>query len=173
MKPLTLKTVLFVLLSAVLFSCAKEDDGVYFSDTNQLLKNEVLNADAVTYTAFETEILDLVNNHRKNLGLNALGKLNMVSSVSKGHTDYMVETGDVSHYNFNVRAQALIDNAGAKSVGETVAYGFSSAQGVVNGWINSDQHRAILEKPDYTHFGISVKANIEGRNYFTQMFIKK
>ncbi|KKL61082.1 hypothetical protein LCGC14_2198850, partial [marine sediment metagenome] len=34
-------------------------------------------------------------------------------------------------------------------------------------------HTVLMKEPDYTHFGISVEKNSEGRNYFTLIFIKK
>ena len=68
---------------------------------------------------------------------------------------------------------ATISQKSAKSVGENVAYGFSSATSVVTAWIKSDEHRAIIEKESYTHFGISTEQNIEGRYFFTQIFIKQ
>jgi len=167
MKSLALKLVSLILFTSVLFSCAKEDDGIYFNESTETINTNV------TYTSIETEILDLVNNYRQSIGLTNLTPLNIISGVADGHTDYMVKTGMVSHDNFNVRSQTLIDNAGAKSVGENVAYGFNSAQGVVNGWLNSEEHKKIIENSSYTHFGISTESNSEGRNYFTQIFIKK
>lgn len=168
MKPLTLKLLSVVLLSSVLFSCAKEDDGIYFNDTA-----EVINTENVSYSVIENEILTLINSYRQDKGLSTLVTLNVVSSVADGHTNYMIETGEVSHANFSERAQILMNNAAAKSVGENVAYGFNSAEGAVNGWLNSEEHRKIIESPDYTHFGISTDSDSEGRNYFTHIYIKK
>jgi uncharacterized protein YkwD len=85
----------------------------------------------------------------------------------------MIEVGQISHDNFAERAQTLMTEAGAKTVGENVAYGFSTAEGVVKGWLNSDGHRKIIENPDYTHFGISMETSSDSRNYFTNIFIKK
>ena len=99
--------------------------------------------------------------------------LNIVSVVADNHTNYMVETGKISHDNFDNRSQYLINNANAKSVGENVAFGYSSAEGVFSGWLKSESHKRVIENPYYTHFGISVELNAEGRNYFTQIFIKK
>jgi len=167
MKLLAIKIFSIFLLSAVLFSCSKEDDGIYFNETN-----EVINID-VSYSAIETEILDLVNEYRQSIGMNSLTILNIISGVAEGHTDYMVKNGIVSHDNFSQRAETLTKQADAKSVGENVAYGFGSAQGVVNGWLNSEEHKKIIENESYTHFGISTESNNEGKNYFTQIFIKK
>ncbi|MCF6181381.1 CAP domain-containing protein [Lutibacter sp.] len=167
MKPLTLKLSLLFFLSFVLFSCSKEDDGIYLNQTVEVINKNV------TYSKIESNILDLVNAHRTSIGLSTLTKMNLVSGVADGHTEYMIETGQISHDNFDERAQELMDKAGAKSVGENVAYGYTTAESVVNGWLNSPEHKAIIENPNFTHFGISTEANSDGRNFFTQMFIKK
>lgn len=168
MKTLLLTLVSLILLSSVLFSCSKEDDGIYFNENT-----EVINTTNVTYSAIETEILNLVNEHRTNMGLTSLISLNIISGVADGHTSYMIEVNQVNHDNFAQRSQTLINEANAKSIGENVAYGFTTAQGVLNGWLNSEEHRKIIENPDYTHFGISTDSNNENKNYFTQIFIKK
>lgn len=168
MKSTPPNLVILVLLCAFLFSCSEEENGIYFNEIN-----EHVNLENVTYTDIESEILSLVNQHRKNLGLSILQKLNIISGVADSHTNYMIEIGQLSHDNFAMRSQYLMNNANAKSVGENVAYGYNSAQGVFNGWLNSDVHRKVIENPNYTHFGISTELNSVGRNYFTQIYIKK
>ena len=167
MKTLAPLAIIF-LLTSTLFSCSPEDDGIFFNETS-----EVINEAKVSYSEIETEILNLVNDHRNSIGLSNLTTLTLISGVADGHTEYMIEAGAVSHDNFSKRAQALMDQADAITVGENVAYGYSSAQGVVNGWLNSSSHRKIIENPNYTHFGISTQVNNENRNYFTHIFIKK
>lgn len=167
MKTYAPKLFALLFLASVLFSCSKEEDGVFFNENS-----EVLNA-KVTYSPIESEIISLINAHRTNLGLNTLNTLNIVSSVADGHTAYMIEVGQINHDNFAQRSQTLMSEAGAKSVGENVAYGYNTAEGVVKGWLNSDGHRKIIENPDYTHFGISTETNNANRNYFTNIFIKK
>jgi len=164
MKSFQFKIVTFFLLSILITSCAKEEDGVYFNELNET---------KVTYTSIELEILNLVNDHRISIGLNSLEKLDIISSVALTHTTYMVSTGSVDHYNFPQRQENLAINANAKSVGENVAYGYNSAKGVVDAWLKSDGHRALIENENYTHFGISTEKNSEDRNYFTQIFIKQ
>ena len=164
MKTIYFKLALIIIISSTVFnSCAKEDDGIYFNEVNEI---------KVSYSKIEFEILDLVNKHRNSIGLQSLNKLDVISSVAQSHTSYMVETGNVNHYNFSKRQENLVVNANAKTVGENVAYGFNSAEGVVEAWLKSESHRALIENNNYTHFGISTKKNIDGRNYFTQMFIK-
>lgn len=167
MKTLSLKLSLVVLFSFVIFSCSN-DDGIYFDESSEVLASDL------TYSPIESEILDLINEHRSQLGLTILKPLNIVSNTADSHTEYMIEAGKISHDNFSERSQNLMNKANAKLVGENVAYGFNSAQGVVKGWLNSEAHKAIIENPKYTHFGISTEAcAITGRNYFTQIFINK
>lgn len=167
MKTLAPKFFVLFLSVSILISCAKEDDGVYFNENS-----EVTNA-KVSYTTIESEIITLVNAHRASLGLSTLSTLNLISGVADGHTEYMIDAGVISHDNFPQRAQTLMTEAGAKTVGENVAFGFNTAEGVVKGWLNSESHRAIIEKPEYTHFGISMETNTDNRNYFTNIFIQK
>ncbi|MEC3908674.1 CAP domain-containing protein [Tamlana sp. 2201CG12-4] len=122
--------------------------------------------------AIEIEILDLINDHRLSNGLNALKGMNIVKSVAFSHTDYMVDNDQISHDNFYTRSNYLKTNAGAKKVSENVAYGYSTAQGVVKAWIKSESHKANLEG-DFTNFDISAEKNEDGRWYFTNIFIKK
>lgn len=166
MKTTILKTLSLVLFCSILFSCSKEDDGIYFDETSEVINAKVSNSE------IETEILNLVNEHRKGLGLSTLSPLSTIKNVASGHTDYMIEKGQLSHENFDQRAQTLMNNTNAKSVGENVAYGFNTAEGAVTGWLNSEGHRKIIEGPDYTHFGISADSNNDDRNYFTHIFIK-
>jgi len=114
MKIQTLKLVSLFLITTFLFSCAEEDNGIYLNGSS-----EVVNLlEISSYSTIETEILKLVNEHRKNLDLNELVCLDIVSNVSKGHTDYMIEAKKMSHDNFNQRSKTLMDKANAKSVGE-------------------------------------------------------
>ncbi|WP_298368525.1 CAP domain-containing protein [uncultured Lutibacter sp.] len=166
MKPLFLSAV---LCCSLLFSCstADEDVNLYSSAETETI------SDVVSYSKIETDILNLVNDYRLKNNLATLQTLNIISTVADEHTSYMIETGDISHAHFADRASKLMKNAGAKEVSENVAYGFSTAESALKGWLNSDEHRKIIENPNFTHFGISSESNDEGRNYFTQIFIKK
>ena len=166
MKSFLIPLVLFVSL---LFSCSPSDEDANLFESSKIEEVSI----NVVYSDIETEILNLVNKYRETNSLSTLKVLNIISKEADTHTNYMITNGEVSHANFNIRAQNLIKNAGAKFVSENVAYGYSSAQTVVNGWINSSEHRKNIENPDSTHFGISTESDDNGRNYFTHIFIKK
>jgi len=163
MKNFYLKTLLILAIS--LTSCSTDEDEVYLE-----AKAEDIN---VVYNSLELEVLNLVNSYRTSNNLPELQRMNVISVVAESHSDYMVETGLVNHDNFPLRNKELVKRANATSVGENVAFGFNSAEGVVNAWLKSDGHRSIIEREDFTHFGVSVETNKEGKNYFTHIFIKQ
>ncbi|NLP57425.1 CAP domain-containing protein [Lutibacter sp. B1] len=170
LKSIIVQISTLFLISLILFSCTKEEE-VFKTSSDKI--GVLIDTTSVTCTSIETEILDLVNEHRKSLGMQTLKPLTIISAVAESHTKYMIETGEVNHDDFYLREQALVSEAGAKSVAENVAYGYVSASNAVNAWLQSESHRNIIENPNFTHFGISIDTNTEGRNYFTQMFIKK
>lgn len=167
MKTITLKLLFVLTISVLLFSCSSDDDGIY-SDNEISFQDISLN-----YSTMEFEILSLVNKHRDSIGLKTLKTLNLVSKEAIGHTTYMISKGEASHDNFSTRHQKLVSSVSAQKVGENVAYGYRTAEAVVNAWIKSDGHRRNIENIDFTDFGISTKQDDEGRNYFTQMFVKR
>lgn len=123
------------------------------------------------YSELELEILELINNYRIGVGLNKLTPVNYISYKSEEHTNYMISNNVVNHNNFVSRSENLISVLTAKRVGENVAYNYSKAQSVLNGWLNSPAHKENIEG-DYTHFGISIRKNTDGKNYFTNIFVK-
>lgn len=153
-----------VVLCLLLTSCSSEDDGIYFDNAA---------AENVEYSEIELDILELVNEYRISKGLNSLEQLTVISEVAESHTNYMAEVGKVSHDNFQLRHQQLVKVAKAKLVGENVGFGYSTANAVFKAWLDSESHRSVIEKSNYTHFGISTEQNLEGRNFFTQIFIER
>jgi len=156
---------MMALLAILSFSCSTEEFPEETIDQTAL-------SNAPAPKVIEIEILERINNHRINLGLNPLNNLNIIKSVAYTHTDYMVSVDEVNHDNFFQRKNSLEQNASAIRVSENVAYAYSSAEAVVNAWINSDGHRANIEG-DFTDFEISAEQNEEGKWYYTNIFIKR
>jgi len=164
MKIIQIRMILLVFASIILTSCSKEEEGLYFNE---------ITATKVEYSLLELEILDLVNNYRVSKKLPKLQKMDIVSSVALSHSKYMAEMNQINHNNFNERQEQLSSLANAKIVGENVAYGYSTAKGVLTSWLNSGSHKALIENASFTHFGISTAKDASGKNYFTQIFIKR
>ena len=156
---------LLVLIAMLSFSCSSEE---FPSET---IDSMALPATPTAKT-IEIEILELINAHRITEGLTPLNNHGTIKSVAYTHTDYMVEVDNVSHDNFFQRKNSLIDNTNATKVSENVAYAYSSAESVVNAWLNSEGHKHVIEG-DYTNFDISAEMDEDGKWYYTNIFIKK
>jgi uncharacterized protein YkwD len=157
---------LFALLLPILVltSCS--------SDAESVESTAVETAKSYSHTTAELELLDLVNAYRVENGLNALQIIQHISYKSEEHNDYMIATNTVSHDNFSSRKANLEQVVGAVRVGENVAYGFSTPQATLNAWIASEGHRVNL-LGNYTHYGLSIRENADGRKYYTNIFVKK
>ena len=153
------------LIALLSFSCST--DSIEEDKIDALTSNYAPEAKTI-----EIEILELINNHRISKGLTALDNMTPIKAQAYNHTDYMIDKDEMSHDNFYLRSSTLKNNEGAITVGENVAYAYSSAESVVNAWINSDSHRANIEG-EFTNFDISAEKNSEGKWYFTNIFIKK
>ncbi len=147
-----------------------------FSCSTDSIEEETIEAIAASYVpdtkVIEIEIMELINDHRISVGLSPLNFMEQIKAEAFSHTDYMIDKSEVSHDNFYVRRANLMNSADAVSVGENVAYGFSYAPSLVNAWLNSEGHRAVIEG-DYTNFDLSAEQDTEGRWYYTNIFIKK
>jgi len=159
------KLPLVAMLALLSFSCTTDS----LDDKADAIELKLVTPDT---KPIEVQILELINNHRLSIGLNPLADMTIVKSVAFSHTDYMVDNNEVSHANFYKRSDYLKANAGAIKVTENVAYGYSSAQSVVNAWLKSEGHRANIEG-DFTNFDVAAEENAEGKWYYTNIFIKK
>ncbi|TDN82406.1 hypothetical protein DET49_12459 [Salegentibacter sp. 24] len=168
MRKSTLRFIMLVLLTVTTVSCAKESIEEEVNSYNHIAE-EKINFD---YSEIESSILDLVNEHRESLGLSSLKPIAEISVEAESHNYYMLEIGKVSHDNFGIRYENLVKTVGAKAVSENVGYGYRTAEAVVNAWLNSDGHRKNIEG-NHSHFGVSVVDDEEGRNYFTNIFIRR
>ncbi|MFD2890441.1 CAP domain-containing protein [Flavobacterium chuncheonense] len=124
------------------------------------------------HTAMELELLDLINSYRVEHGLNTLSIIEHISYKANEHNNFMIETNTVNHVGFEERRHNLEQVLGAVRVGENIAFGYSSPEAALTAWTESEGHKANLDG-DYTHFGVSIKKDLEGRKYYTNMFIRK
>jgi uncharacterized protein YkwD len=167
MKTVTLfKSILVLFFSITLVSCSSEDS----TETQSTQPTIILKS--YTHTSFEVKLLDLVNEDRVSKGLNALTIISEVSYVASTHDDYMILNGVASHDNFEQRSASLKSAINAISVSENVAVGYSTPESTLAAWNASPSHKANLEG-SHTHYGLAVKADANGKKYYTLLFIRK
>ena len=157
----------FIALILVLFSLSCEHiefirDYSEYESTLVLLETKPI----------EVETLEIINEYRSSLGLRELEYMPLIKSVALSHNLNMIEVHQISHNGFGLRSGYLKSKTGALTVSEIVAYGYSSAQSMVNAWLNSPTHKEAIEG-NSTHFDISIDSGDLGGNYATSIFIKK
>lgn len=125
-------------------------------------------------SSIEKEILRYTNEFRRSKGKSILIMENTINVQAENHSRNMAKgKTPFGHRGFKDRVSAIKSETGfISAAAENVAYGNMSAKEVVQGWINSPTHRKNL-LGNYTHIGIGVAGNKNGRLYFTQLFIKK
>jgi len=161
MKTYNFKSLFILLCFSILasiISCSKDDT------SENIEKLEAL--------SIEEEILQLVNAHRAGIDKDVLVTNTLATTLAEEHNLFMIGKGEISHDNFDARADRLFDEASAKSVGENVASKQKSAKEVIDAWLKSKGHRENIEG-NFTHIGVSAIKNDGGQYYYTQLFLKK
>lgn len=122
-------------------------------------------------TAYEQEVIRLVNEIRAENGLKALTYDWELSRVARFKSQDMKDNNYFAHNSpvYGTPFQ-MIRNFGIsyRTAGENIAKGYKTPQAVVNGWMNSPGHRANILSSSYTKIGVGY---VPSGNYWTQMFI--
>ncbi|TWT09179.1 hypothetical protein FQV28_05970 [Planomicrobium sp. CPCC 101079] len=129
-------------------------------------------AAAYALSAYEKEIVTLVNKERTKAGLKALAVDTNLSKVSRLKSDDMKKRKQMSHTGTYGSPFDMMKKFGIKyrSAGENIARGYKTPKEVMKGWMNSQGHRANILNKKYTHIGVGYTAS---GNYWTQQFIQK
>lgn len=143
------------------------------SNPNLIYPGQVLSipqTDA-SVTQYEAEVIQLVNNIRKQNGLSPLTANWELSRVARYKSQDMADRNYFSHTSPTYGTPFQMIKAfglSYRTAGENIAYGYASPQKVVDGWMNSSGHRANILNASYTQIGVGYVAK---GNYWTQMFI--
>jgi uncharacterized protein YkwD len=119
----------------------------------------------------DEQLLSLVNAARRQNGLRALSINAQLNAAALAHSQDQARTQRMSHIGSDGSTfDQRITRAGYswRSAAENVAEGYTSAQSVFDGWMNSPGHRANILS-DQVHMGVGA-ATGNGRMYWTQVF---
>ncbi|GGB44986.1 hypothetical protein F3157_06795 [Virgibacillus dakarensis] len=122
-------------------------------------------------SGMEQQIFDITNVMRNQFDKKSVKWNETVSKVAFLHSEDMAENNYFSHYSKN--GNGLKERLAAKEVyylsaGENIAAQYPDAPAAMEGWLNSEGHRAALLNNDYTHLGVGVY-----HFYYTQNFVEK
>lgn len=124
-----------------------------------------------TVSAYEAEVIRLVNNIRQQNGLKPLSANWELSRIARYKSQDMLDKGYFSHTSPTYGSPFQMITAfglSYRTAGENIAKGYASPQAVVNSWMNSSGHRANILNASYQQIGVGYVAQ---GNYWTQMFI--
>lgn len=119
--------------------------------------------------SYISEVVRLVNVERAKYGLSQLTMKTDLNEYAQLRSTEIVN-------NFNhVRPDGanplnyVLGLSGTHFAGENIAYGYSTPEAVMNGWMNSEGHRKNILKAEFTSIGVGCY-EYGGRLYWTQIF---
>ena len=127
--------------------------------------------DSAGLSAYELEVVRLINDIRAQYGLSALKANAELSRVARIKSQDMHDRGYFSHSSPTYGSPFdMMKSFGIRyrTAGENIAMGYRTPQSVVDGWMNSEGHRANILNSSFTEIGVGYVAS---GNYWTQMFI--
>lgn len=158
-----MKKVFSFILLAVLISCNGKDSS----------SGESAQMNAETQTLI-SKFMELVNNHRKSLGLKALIHADNMALIALGHSEDMAsQKVAFGHTGFSGRCDDAREAMnGGNLCSENVASGQKTAEAVFDSWMNSSSHRANIENARVTHCGVAMAKSPGGTPYWTHLFLE-
>lgn len=131
---------------------------------------------SVELTAIEAAAFDAVNAERTSRGLGALTVRDDLVEVARAHSEDMIARGYFAHVNpdgedpFDRMHDAGITY---NIAGENLAWNnyANPVEVAVDGWMESAGHRDNILRASFTHAGMGVAVDQDGRHFFTQVFI--
>ncbi len=123
--------------------------------------------------SYVTQVLSLVNEERAREGLSALS-LNTSLSGAASVRAAEIQTSFSHTRPGGKDFSTVLRESGIsyRAAGENIAYGQTSAQKVMNDWMNSAGHRANILNASYTEIGIAHVKSPSGTDYWVQLFIR-
>ena len=122
-------------------------------------------------TAYEAEVLSLVNSERAKYGLSPLAQDKGAAEVAHLRAKEIVKSFSHTRPDGSSCFTAAKElGVSYRSAGENIAYGYPTPQKVVEGWMNSEGHRKNILSTSFSKIGIGCyKSN--GVLYWSQFFI--
>jgi uncharacterized protein YkwD len=118
------------------------------------------------------EVLRLVNVERAKAGCAALTEDGKLRQAADAHSADQATAGKISHVGTDgAELGTRVDRFGYRwrGIGENVAAGYANPAAVMQGWMNSDGHRANILNCGFKNIGVGLAT--KGRTiYWTQVF---
>ena len=160
-----------IKLPVICKNCGKTQTVTTKKQTGSTKQTATQNSTAGFNSAYEAEVLRLVNAERKKYGLSALTR--DTGAVKAAHIRAKEIVKSFSHTRpdgsscFTAAKEAGVTY---RAAGENIAYGYGRPEQVVKGWMNSEGHRKNILSSSFTKIGIGCYSS-GATLYWTQFFI--
>jgi uncharacterized protein YkwD len=123
------------------------------------------------YADVEAAVADLVNDARADAGCGALERDSRLDAAARLHAEDMAVNDYFDHTSQDGRGptERAAEQGYEGGVGENIAAGYPDAESVMQGWMDSEGHRANILNCDYSVLGVGV-ADRDGTLYWVQNF---
>jgi len=138
-----------------------------------LLSGSITDLTAEEAVQMAQEVFQLTNQERVANGLPELTWNDALAQAGATHCQDMIDNDYFAHYSLDgsdpgVRATAAGYNW--QMIGENIAAGQKTPQIVVTAWMNSEDHRENILRPEFTELGVGVRLGSKGYLYWAQEF---
>ena len=131
-------------------------------------RKEYKTINVIEWDIFETKVFDLINDYRKELGLKPLLMDDRFYLIAEKRNLANHKLGRPTHVGMRKTNEELLP-LGIKYTAENLGWGYTTPEGLVGSWINSDDHHKILTG-DWKYTGF--KRTVTNKTYFCQIFGK-
>lgn len=127
--------------------------------------------DEDTVNPYVTRILELVNEERAKAGLTALELDTDITAAANVRAVEIKQSFSHTRPNGTSFSTALKEQGVSyRGSGENIAWGQKSPEQVMDGWMNSEGHRANILNANFKNIGIGYYQDQNGVNYWVQLF---
>ena len=121
--------------------------------------------------SFVRQVVNLVNQERAKAGLSPVTADTSIQAAAQVRAKEIEKSFSHTRPDGSSFSTALTQQGVTyRGSGENIAWGQKTPEQVMNGWMNSDGHRANILNKNFTKIGVGYHQNASGTNYWTQLF---
>ena len=121
--------------------------------------------------SYAEQVVKLVNEERAKAGLPALNVMTDLTAAANVRAVEIKQSFSHTRPNGSSFSTAIKEQGVSfRGSGENIAWGQKTPQQVMNGWMNSEGHRANILNKNFKNIGVGYYQDEKGVNYWVQLF---
>ncbi|MCI8610046.1 MAG: hypothetical protein HFE73_10415 [Firmicutes bacterium] len=137
-------------------------------------KNDQDSKPSTSKNTKQSEVVKLVNEQRKAVGLSALKSDSQLQKIAQMKAEDMAKNRYFSHQSptyGSIFDMLKKNGVSYKTAGENIARGQKTAQSVMNDWMKSSGHKQNILSSGYKKIGVGYATDKNGKAYWVQVFM--